>query len=235
MKKYIFTENQLKKLIDSEIDERSRSLANTRKKRLFSKSEIMANPDRYKEYDKEVKDISEDEIDPQTENECISSEVEELNSVMPGLGELAASEYENDELLAVVTDPSKKEYLSNILNGLSNMSVDQLKQELNKVISIRKQKINEQDGNDDPYLDRTTNIGGQEVPTVMVHTIGGLLAMGILSAIIRMIGSASTGNNRKRRSKYIVGCQGARSRAKAVRKRRRRESFRGFLKNIGLR
>ncbi len=35
MKKYIFTESQLKKIVDGEIDERSRSLANTRKKRLF--------------------------------------------------------------------------------------------------------------------------------------------------------------------------------------------------------
>lgn len=59
MKKYIFTEAQLKKIIDSEIDERSRSLAMTRKKRLFPKSAMMSNPDRFKEYDKEVKDIEE--------------------------------------------------------------------------------------------------------------------------------------------------------------------------------
>ena len=59
MKKYIFTEAQLKKIIDSEIDERSRSLANTRKKRLFPKSAMDANPDRFKEYDKEVKDVNE--------------------------------------------------------------------------------------------------------------------------------------------------------------------------------
>lgn len=45
-----FNENQ-------EVDERSRSLAFTRKKRLFSKSEMMANPDRYKDYDKEIKEI----------------------------------------------------------------------------------------------------------------------------------------------------------------------------------
>lgn len=57
MKKYIFTEVQLKKIIDSEIEERSRSLAMTRKKRLFPKSAMMSNPDRFKEYDKEVMDI----------------------------------------------------------------------------------------------------------------------------------------------------------------------------------
>ncbi len=45
-----FNENQ-------EVDERSRSLAFTRKKRLFSKPEMMANPDRYKEHDKELKEI----------------------------------------------------------------------------------------------------------------------------------------------------------------------------------
>jgi hypothetical protein len=57
MKKYIFTESQMKKIIDSELEERSRSLANTRKKRVFPKSAMMSNPDRFKEYDKEVKGI----------------------------------------------------------------------------------------------------------------------------------------------------------------------------------
>lgn len=59
--KYIITESQLKKIIDSELDERSRSLANTRKKRIFPKSAIMSNPDRFKEYDKEVKGLNEEE------------------------------------------------------------------------------------------------------------------------------------------------------------------------------
>lgn len=61
MKKYIFTESQMKKIIDSELDERSRSLANTRKKRIFPKSAMKSNPDRFKEYDKEVKGIKDDE------------------------------------------------------------------------------------------------------------------------------------------------------------------------------
>jgi hypothetical protein len=60
--KFIVTESQLKKIIDSNLDERSRSLANTRKKRLFPKSAMMSNPNRFKEYDKEVKGI-EDELD----------------------------------------------------------------------------------------------------------------------------------------------------------------------------
>jgi 4a-hydroxytetrahydrobiopterin dehydratase len=42
---------------EKEIDERSRSFAFTRKKRLFSRPEMMANPMRYKEHDKKLKDI----------------------------------------------------------------------------------------------------------------------------------------------------------------------------------
>lgn len=64
--KYIITESQLKKIIDGEIDERSRTLANTRKKRIFPKNALMSNPDRFKEYDKEVKDIKEE--DDSTQN-----------------------------------------------------------------------------------------------------------------------------------------------------------------------
>jgi len=42
---------------EKEIDERSRSFAFTRKKRLFSKPEMMSNPMRYKEHDKKLKNI----------------------------------------------------------------------------------------------------------------------------------------------------------------------------------
>jgi len=42
---------------DEEIDERSRSFAFTRKKRLFSKSEMMSNPMRYKEFEKKLKGL----------------------------------------------------------------------------------------------------------------------------------------------------------------------------------
>jgi hypothetical protein len=45
---------------EGEIDERSRSFAFTRKKILFPKSAMMSNPDRFKEYDKEVKGINEE-------------------------------------------------------------------------------------------------------------------------------------------------------------------------------
>jgi hypothetical protein len=56
--KIILTESQIKH-IESELDERGRTLANTRKKRLFPKSAMMANPLRFKEYDKEVRDLDE--------------------------------------------------------------------------------------------------------------------------------------------------------------------------------
>lgn len=45
--------------IESDLGERSRTFVNTRKKRLFPKSAIMANPLRFKEYDKEVRDLDE--------------------------------------------------------------------------------------------------------------------------------------------------------------------------------
>lgn len=40
-----------------EVDERARTFANTRKMRLFPKSAMMSNPDRFKAYDKEKRDI----------------------------------------------------------------------------------------------------------------------------------------------------------------------------------
>jgi cytochrome c556 len=61
IKKYynnIMNESQ-NKHIESELDERGRTLANARKKRLFPKSAMMANPLRFKKYDKEVRDIDE--------------------------------------------------------------------------------------------------------------------------------------------------------------------------------
>jgi uncharacterized CHY-type Zn-finger protein len=59
--KIIISETQLKKIvvnesenIEKEVDERSRSFAFTRKKRLFPKSAIKSNPDRFKEFDKDI-------------------------------------------------------------------------------------------------------------------------------------------------------------------------------------
>ena len=55
---YKFTNQVDKMMMDKEeIDERSRSFAFTRKKRIFSKPEMMSNPLRYKEHDKKIKGI----------------------------------------------------------------------------------------------------------------------------------------------------------------------------------
>jgi hypothetical protein len=52
--------NKLKESqMEHELDERGRTFANTRKKRLFPKSAIMANPLRFKEYDKERMNLDE--------------------------------------------------------------------------------------------------------------------------------------------------------------------------------
>lgn len=42
---------------EDEVGEGSRTLARTRKKRLFSKAEIMSNPNRYKLHDKKLKGL----------------------------------------------------------------------------------------------------------------------------------------------------------------------------------
>ena len=78
MKKIVISENQLKQLSkslyesdleyhkvddaspesnDYEMDEGRRVLSRTRKKRLFTKAEIMANPDRFKLQDKKIKGV----------------------------------------------------------------------------------------------------------------------------------------------------------------------------------
>lgn len=78
MKKVVISEEQLKRLskflyendldyhkVDDaspesdeyDMDEGKRSLSRTRKKRLFSKAEIMANPDRFKLHDKKLKGL----------------------------------------------------------------------------------------------------------------------------------------------------------------------------------
>lgn len=78
MKKIVISEEQLKRLSKSlyesdldyhkvddaspesdeyDMDEGKRALSRTRKKRLFSKAEIMANPNRFKLHDKKLKGL----------------------------------------------------------------------------------------------------------------------------------------------------------------------------------
>lgn len=52
--KILISEEQLKKIVDSEIEEKSRSFAFTRKKRLFPKVAKKYSANRFKEEDREV-------------------------------------------------------------------------------------------------------------------------------------------------------------------------------------
>jgi len=105
-----FNENQ-------EVDERSRSFAFTRKKRLFSKPEMMANPARYKKYDKDLKEIGTYKFGERSEyNTRSAEEYDELISEHPRLKVVGDfiylyNIYEDDyaPVLAIfVLDPLKK-------------------------------------------------------------------------------------------------------------------------------
>lgn len=53
----IIEPNNIQMRENQDVDERSRSFAFTRKKRLFSKAELMANPLRYRKYERDLKEI----------------------------------------------------------------------------------------------------------------------------------------------------------------------------------
>jgi len=55
--KYVHVSDASPENEEDEVGEGSRTLARTRKKRLFSKAEIMANPNRYKLHDKKLKGL----------------------------------------------------------------------------------------------------------------------------------------------------------------------------------
>ena len=140
--KYIITESQLKKIIDGEIEERSRTLANTRKKRIFPKSALMYNPDRFKEYDKEVKDIK--EVNQQ--DLCFSPEspkgmrlVISLANEIKGLGVSAQDVNGADQNTPEVTEAKSK--VAEMLNPvLPNATKDELKKMIQDLKAMRRQK-----------------------------------------------------------------------------------------------
>lgn len=174
----------------------------------------------------------------QSEDLCLRDFVETVNSHLDGIVELTPEEiysaYENStELLSQISDPKVKDLVNKIYTNISQMDFEQLKSELKNVLSLVKTLKEQQT----PYLDQTMSIGGTQVPKVLVHTVGGLAIISLLSTIINGLGERMDSVKPRRRSgsKYIVGCQGARSRAKAVRRRRRRENWRSFLRKIGLR
>jgi hypothetical protein len=164
-----------------------------------------------------------------SDEQCIQPEIEDLNSVFNGLGELFGAEYEDQEILDQTSDPKQKKILSQILKGLQNMDEDQLKQELNKVMSLKNLK---EQGT--PYLEQTIDIAGTQVPKVAVHGLLALIAISILSKLLKMIPQNQSRRGSRLRSK-AVGCQGAGARARLVRRRRRREAWRSFLRKLGIR
>ena len=164
-----------------------------------------------------------------SDEQCIQPEVDELNSVFQGLGELYGVEYEDQEVLDQTSDPKQKQLLSQILKGLQNMDVKQLKQELNKVKSLK--NLKEQNT---PYIEQTIEIGGTQIPKVVVHGLLGLILISILSKLLKMI-PQNQSRGRSRLASRAQGCQGAGARARLVRRRRRRETWRSFLKKLGIR
>jgi hypothetical protein len=164
-----------------------------------------------------------------SDEQCIQPEVDELNSVFQGLGELYGVEYEDQEVLDQTSDPKQKQLLLQILKGLQNMDVKQLKQELNKVMSLK--NLKEQNT---PYIEQTIEIGGTQIPKVVVHGLLGLILISILSKLLKMV-PQNQSRGRSRLASRAQGCQGAGARARLVRRRRRRETWRSFLKKLGIR
>ena len=199
--KYIITESQLKKIIDSEIDERSRTLANTRKKRIFPKSAMMSNPNRFKEYDKEVKnikDIKEEDVSPQEQefdSLLMSAGViltpEEKSEIQPN-----CEEFETPSQYSKIVDVIKQNLDKMDKNGLVNT--------LKQVLSIQKKSKSPQPTQEQlaPVI-----IAGVSVPGVAVVIVAGVMALIIVVKLGKLIfgGRSRSGVNPgcKRRRKLV--------------------------------
>ena len=169
---------------------------------------------------------------------CLPDFEQTVNGTLEGIVELTPDEiysaYETPmELTNDVSDPKMKQLFAKMLTNVDGMSFDGLKDELKKLISL-KNTLKEQQT---PYLEQTVEIAGVQVPKAAVHVVLGLVIISILSKLINMIGQKmdSVKSPRRRGGKSsVVGCQAARGRAKAVRRRRRRENWRSFLRKMGL-
>jgi hypothetical protein len=197
--KYIITESQLKKIIDSEIDERSRTLANTRKKRIFPKSAMMSNPDRFKEYDKEVRDVKED----------ISSEEQELDSLLMSVGIVLTPEEKSEiqpECQQFEIPSQVSSIVDTIKQKLDGMNKVGLINTLKQVLSIQKKTKSPQPTQEQlaPVI-----IAGVSVPGVAVAVVVGLIALIIVVKIAGLIKGSKRGHTRsgqsfcKRRRKLV--------------------------------
>ena len=204
--KYIITESQFKKIIDSEIDERSRTLANTRKKRLFPKNAMMSNPDRFKEYDKEVKDIKE-ELTPQEQ---------EFDSLLMSAGVILTPE-EKSEIQPncdeVETPPQYSNLVDSIKQQLQNMDKGGLVKTLKQVLSIKKNTKPAPTSSisqvQQPIQEQLTPviIAGVSVPGVAVAVVAGVVALIIIVKLGRLIfggGTRTTVNPGCKRRRRLV-------------------------------
>jgi hypothetical protein len=177
-------------------------------------------------------------IEQESDDVCVQDELDTLNDFLGGIvtvePEDIGGELSHEDLLSTVTDPKEKNMLTKVLNNLSQMNMEQLRGELKKVMSMKKLKEQQT-----PYMDRTIEIGGVQVPTAVVHGSLGLLVIAILTKMIKglsgMGNGGRRGGRRARLSSKATGCQGGAARARLVRMRRRRENWRSFLKKIGLR
>ncbi len=203
MKKYLFTESQLKKIIDSELDERSRSLANTRKKRLFPKSAMMSNPDRFKEYDKETKGLNEEEV----------AQDQELDSYLMQAGIILTPEEKSEiepECKLEIPQNEYTPYIEQIGQKLNGMDKKGLVSTLKQVLSLKNKKssvpVQEQMA---PII-----IAGVSVPGVAVVAIAGFIALMIIIKLAKLIFSGggrrrvNPGCKRKRRLIRRFGVEG---------------------------
>ena len=156
----------------------------------------------------------------QDEDVCVQAEMEDLNNLLTGIVQVdfndLGGEMSDQEVISTVTDPKEKNMLSKVLKNLSQMSLEGLRDELKKVISLKNIKA-------------------------VVHGSLGLIAIAILSKMLKGLGNMDVNERNKRRRKYsrvasrAQGCQGGAGRAKLQRMKRRRENWKSFLRKVGLR
>jgi len=179
------------------------------------------------------------EAESQT-NECVLQDIDVLNGFLDGIVEFDETtlgpELSIEEMTQEIQDPKMKIIFKQLVQRLDSLNSEELREELKKVLSMKNLK---EQGT--PYLEQNFNIAGISVPKVMVHGALGMIALAIISKLFKFLTTMPsiirTSNRRanQRLSSRAVGCQGGAARARLVRRRRRRENWRNFLKKIGLR
>ena len=174
------------------------------------------------------------------EQECTFNDIDVLNTFLEGIVEFDETtlgpETSIEELSTEIKDPKTKLIFKQLDQRLNSLSADQLKDELKKVLAMK--NLQEQGT---PYTEQTVDIAGMVVPKVVVHGAIGLIAIAILSKLFKFLGAIAGGMKSSNRRGYSrlasksVGCQGGAARARLVRRRRRRENWRSFLRKVGLR